>query len=104
MNAPARLTEIAGHGACVFGHSARARFAAHYPETPHILRHNLTAHPLLEIGALAELAEMLPDASVEYNHGDLPIGVDGRPDAAQRRLDLNVKAPHGVAHGRKTDE
>jgi hypothetical protein len=78
MNAPARFADALGDAA-VFDTQARARFAAHYPETPHILRHNLTSHPLLEIEALASLAEKLPITSVEYNRGDLPIGVDGKP-------------------------
>ncbi len=78
MNAPAKFPDAAAAGR-VFGAAARAQFAAYYPETPHILRHSLTAHPLLEIEALAGLAERLPIASVEYNRGDLPIGVDGKP-------------------------
>lgn len=77
MNAPTHFTDAST--APVFDDAARQRFAAHYPETPHILRHALTAHPLLEIEALAQLAERLPIASVEYNRGDLPIGVDGKP-------------------------
>ena len=79
MNAPAHFDDAAT--APVFGAAARARFAAHYPEKPHILAHNLTSHPLLEIEALAQLAERLSAASVEYNRGDLPIGVDGKPGA-----------------------
>ena len=63
----------------VFSPEARAAFAAAYPEVPHKLRHNLPEHPLLALDALAELGESLPDASVEYNRGDLPIGVDGKP-------------------------
>lgn len=63
----------------VFGPEARARFAAAYPETPHLLRHELAHHPLLALDALAALAERLPDRSIEYNRGDLPIGVDGKP-------------------------
>lgn len=78
MNAPAHFADAAVT-APVFDAAARSRFAAHYPEGPHILRHNLTAHPLLEIEALAQLAERLPITSVEYNRGDLPIGVDGKP-------------------------
>lgn len=78
MNAPTQFTDAAVT-APVFETAARSRFAAHYPEKPHILRHNLTAHPLLEIEALAQLAERLPITSVEYNRGDLPIGVDGKP-------------------------
>jgi hypothetical protein len=77
MNAPAHFTDALS--APVFDTAARVRFAAHYPEGPHILAHGLTSHPLLEIEALAQLAEKLPITSVEYNRGDLPIGVDGKP-------------------------
>lgn len=77
MNAPARFTDALSQA--VFAAPARATFVAHYPETPHILGHSLTSHPLLEIEALAQLAEALPVSSVEYNRGDLPIGVDGKP-------------------------
>ena len=77
MNAPAHFADAAF--APVFEAPARRRFAAHYPEKPHVLAHNLTSHPLLEIEALAGLAERLPITSVEYNRGDLPIGVDGKP-------------------------
>jgi hypothetical protein len=77
MNAPARFADALP--ATVFDAHARSRFAAHYPEAPHIFTHGLTCHPLLEIEALAQLAEQLPLASVEYNRGDLPIGVDGKP-------------------------
>lgn len=64
----------------VFGPEARRTFAAAYPETPHRLTHSLKDHPLLALGALADLGEWLPDRSVEYNKGDLPIGVDGKPE------------------------
>jgi len=63
----------------VFDTEARARFAAHYPEQPHRLKHGLGRHPLLELDALADLAERLPADSVEYNFADLPIGIDGKP-------------------------
>ena len=65
----------------VFDANARATFAACYPETPHVLPHALAWRPELQLDALAMLAEALPAASVEYNRGDLPIGVDGKPDA-----------------------
>lgn len=82
MNAPSTHWEPARCSAPqVFDQSARQRFANHYPEGPHQLRHALDRHPLLEIDALADLAERLPDTSVEYNRGDLPIGIDGKPDA-----------------------
>lgn len=77
MNAPAHFNDALP--AAVFAPAARRRFAGNYPERPHILTHSLTSHPLLEIEALAGLAEMLPVSSVEYNRGDLPIGVDGKP-------------------------
>jgi hypothetical protein len=64
----------------VFPPLARETFAANYPEVPHKLAHALTAHPLLELKALARLAEVLPKSSVEYNFADLPIGVDGKPE------------------------
>ena len=65
----------------VFGPSARALFARNYPETPHTLPHNLAQHSLLTLDALAELGAALPESSAEYNRGDLPIGVDGKPGA-----------------------
>lgn len=77
MNAP--TSDI--RAATVFDAEARASFAKSYPETPHMLRHALGEHPLLELDALAALGEALPETSVEYNRGDLPIGVDGKPGA-----------------------
>ena len=63
----------------VFPPASRKQFAAAYPEVPHKLAHVLPDHPLLGIEALARLGEALPPACVEYNRGDLPIGVDGKP-------------------------
>ena len=65
----------------IFPREARADFAQNYPETPHMLRHNLREDSRLTLGALANLAEALPDKSIEYNRADLPIGVD--PDAVE---------------------
>lgn len=62
-----------------FSESQRAVFAANYPEVPHKLEHTLGQHPLLDIDALAALAEALPEQSIEYNKADLPIGIDGKP-------------------------
>ena len=61
----------------VFVASARAAFAAAYPEVPLRLAHGLRGHPLLTLDALAELAEALPAASREYNRADLPVGLNG---------------------------
>jgi hypothetical protein len=63
----------------VFGPEARAQFAAAYPETPAVLHHNLAEQALLTLDALAGLAGKLPDSSIEYNRGNLPLGVDGKP-------------------------
>ncbi len=60
----------------VFDSTNRQLFARHYPETPHKLNHALGDHPLLTIERLAQLGETLPPASVEYNKGDLPVGID----------------------------
>lgn len=59
----------------VFDDDSLARFDALYPATPGMLRHRLTEHPLLTLDALVGLARALPADSVEYNAGDLPIGV-----------------------------
>jgi Cupin-like domain len=71
---------LSGEALCVFDETARAQFAASYPETPHILKHSLRQHPLLELEALADLAEQLPEELIEYNFSDQPIGIDGKPD------------------------
>jgi hypothetical protein len=63
----------------VFPAEARAAFAANYPEVAHKLVHSLRTHPLLDLEALAGLAETLPAGSVEYNAADQPIGVEGKP-------------------------
>lgn len=60
-----------------FDEGARNAFAASYPETPHKLAHRLRDHPLMQLDALAEMAQALPDASVEYNRADLPLGLNG---------------------------
>jgi Cupin-like domain len=62
-----------------FPTEARTAFAANYPEVPHKLTHQLCGNKLLELDALAALAESLPDAAIEYNRSDQPIGVDGKP-------------------------
>jgi hypothetical protein len=58
-----------------FDGPARAAFAALYPETPGIIRHNLAEHPLFTLEALVELSQRLDPANVEYNRADLPIGI-----------------------------
>ncbi|WP_022684129.1 cupin-like domain-containing protein [Sphingobium bisphenolivorans] len=62
----------------IFPDDARTAFAAAYPDQPVKLSHQLADHDLLTLDALAELAERMPAASVEYNLGKLPLGV--RPE------------------------
>ena len=83
--------DLAGEGAA-FPPLSRANFAASYPEGPHKLRHNLSAHPLLELDALAELGEALPARSVEYNRGDVPIGVDSKPEGNGLTIGETIRA------------
>jgi hypothetical protein len=64
----------------IFEQSECDCFALNYPETPHKMRHGLRDHPLLALDALARLGESLPVASIEYNKGDLPTGVDPESD------------------------
>ncbi len=51
-------------------------FDALYPESPGIVQHTLADHPMFGLESLAELAARLDPATVEYNRGDLPTGVD----------------------------
>lgn len=82
MNAPSnQWSRIRASAPDTFDATARTAFAQSYPEIPHKLRHALDRHPLLELDALADLGDRLPECSVEYNRGDLPIGVDGKPEA-----------------------
>jgi Cupin-like domain len=53
-----------------------AAFAAIYPETPGLVRHALADHPMFTLEALAQLATRMRPQDVEYNRGDLPIGID----------------------------
>lgn len=77
--------------AAVFPAAAIAEFAANYPETPHRLVHNLRLERRLKLEALAELAEALPERCVEYNRGDVPIGVEGKPDGNGMRIGETIR-------------
>lgn len=94
MNATSTLDTEQATAPAVFDAAARAAFAANYPETPHKLRHALDRHPLLEVDALASLAELLPESSVEYNRGDLPIGIDGKPGATGLSIAETIRRVH----------
>lgn len=59
----------------VFGEEMRSQFNACYPEQPRVFDHQLGMHELLTLDALAKLGTALPASSVEYNPGDLPVGI-----------------------------
>lgn len=62
----------------IFPSETLARMDQLYPQRAGLLTHRLGDHPLLSLEALARLGEGLPPAQVEYNPGDLPIGI--RPE------------------------
>jgi len=59
-----------------FPASALATLGQVYPEQPTLLDHDLVGHELLDLEALAALAQRLPPQNVEYNRGDVPVGLD----------------------------
>lgn len=59
----------------VFPAETFERMEALYPLQAGLLQHRLPDHPLLSIEALAQLAEGLPATQVEYNPGNVPIGI-----------------------------
>jgi quercetin dioxygenase-like cupin family protein len=50
------------------------RFRAAYPHRPTRLRHQLAGHPLLDLDAIAALAQRLRPEDIEYNAADVSIG------------------------------
>lgn len=62
----------------VFTTATLARMAELYPLHAGLLHHDLPEHPLLSLEALAALGESLPASAVEYNPGNVPIGI--RPE------------------------
>ena len=70
-----------------FSKTARDAFAANYPEIPVKLTHRLLDHPLLTLPSLVELAAKLREEDVEYNPGNLPIGI-APEDVPSSQLDI----------------
>lgn len=73
-----------------------AVLAGAFAREPLSVRHELTAHALLTVEALAELADALPVEKVEHNRGELPavlIGdaptVDLKPGEIARGIETN---------------
>jgi hypothetical protein len=65
-----------------FTPEAVAELRAAYPNATCQLRHALANHPLLQLERLVALGAALPPARVEYNPGNLPIGIT--PDVVPR--------------------
>lgn len=63
--APAPLLDIDGE-----------TFRTHFDRKPFLIGHRLGDHPLFELSRLIELARRMPEASSEYNAGDVPVGLD----------------------------
>jgi hypothetical protein len=59
-----------------FKHAAIADFCAAYPEQPTRISHELVGHPFFTLDELAALAQRMRPEDVEYNRGDLPVGID----------------------------
>ncbi len=53
----------------------RETFGACFDRRPFLIGHGLTNHPLFEISRLLQLCRNLPETSVEYNAGNIPISV-----------------------------
>lgn len=51
-------------------------FSALYPEVAGMVRHNMADHPMFTLDALVALAGRMQAKDVEYNRGDLPLGID----------------------------
>ncbi len=53
-----------------------AAFNAHFNRKPFFIRHRFVAEALFSLPRLIELAKRLPEASIEYNAGDLPLSLN----------------------------
>jgi hypothetical protein len=51
-------------------------FCAHFASAPFLVRHRLTDHELFSLPRLVELSKSLPASQVEYNAGEVPVGLD----------------------------
>jgi hypothetical protein len=51
-------------------------FRANFNRKPYLMPHNLVGHPSFSLPRLIELAKRLPPEYVEYNAGNIPLGID----------------------------
>ncbi len=84
-------TAIRSGGSRIFPDASQQLFARNYPEVPHILAHRLDRDERLDLDALAELAGRLPETSIEYNRGDLPIGIADKPGGTGRSIEDTIR-------------
>ena len=56
-----------------FDSQALADFAESYPEAPRVFKHGIADHPLLTLGALADLAKRLRPDTLTHNAAVKPI-------------------------------
>ncbi|MFL6572452.1 MAG: cupin-like domain-containing protein, partial [Burkholderiales bacterium] len=51
-------------------------FNAQFARAPFLVPHRLTQHTLFSLASLVELSKRLPASQVEYNAGEVPVGLD----------------------------
>lgn len=51
-------------------------FATQFNRAPFMIGHHLADHRLFDLSRLVELSQFLPERSVEYNSGELPVSQD----------------------------
>lgn len=54
----------------------REQFVPRFDRSPFVVRHHVEEEPLFTIPALIDLARQLPECSVEYQSGKVPVGLD----------------------------
>ena len=54
----------------------RETFDEQFARTPFLVPHRLAGHELFTLARLVELSKRLPASQVEYNAGELPVGLD----------------------------
>lgn len=57
-------------------HFDATELRSHLDRKPFLLQHNLCEHPLFALPRLLTLAKTLPETSIEYNAGKLPVNQD----------------------------
>lgn len=70
-----KISDNAVFDSNVFSEDTKIDFGACYPEQANVFDHQMASHGLLTLDALADLGAALPEDSVEYNPGNLPVGI-----------------------------